>query len=195
MKRHNLEDNAPLFKAFKTKNDPIIAIYYKGLKSEFIKNLRTRYNCIPPDYLDDIYQDSFIELGEQIISGKLTEEKLTVPIGAYLYGIGKIIAHNYVKNEEVVLDDVDIMHVTDNDSLFTKDDRELIREYVERIAEPCLSVLRMFYFEEYTMFSIAKLMKYKSEDVAKTRKNKCMTRLKEIIKNELYGRFDANGNN
>lgn len=195
MKRYNLEDNAPLFKAFKTKNDPIIAIYYKGLKSEFIKNLRTRYNCIPPDYLDDIYQDSFIELGEQIISGKLTEEKLTVPIGAYLYGIGKIIAHNYVKNEEVVLDDVDTMHVTDNDSLFTKDDRELIREYVERIAEPCLSVLRMFYFEEYTMFSIAKLMKYKSEDVAKTRKNKCMTRLKEIIKNELYGRFDANGNN
>lgn len=195
MKRYNLEDNAPLFEAFKTKNDPIIAIYYKGLKSEFIKNLRTRYNCIPPDYLDDIYQDSFIELGEQIISGKLTEEKLTVPIGAYLYGIGKIIAHNYVKNEEVVLDDVDTMHVTDNHSLFTKDDRELIREYVERIAEPCLSVLRMFYFEEYTMFSIAKLMKYKSEDVAKTRKNKCMTRLKEMIKNELYGRFDANGNN
>ncbi len=192
MKRYNLEDNALLFEAYRTKNDSIIAAYYKGLKCDFIKNLHTRYNCIPQDYLKDIYQDSFVELGEQILSGKLTEDKLTVPIGAYLYGIGKIIAHNYVKNEEVFVDDVDTTIVSNNESLFTKDDRELIKEYVEKIAEPCLSVLRMFYFEEYTMFSIAKLMKYKSEDVAKTRKNKCMTRLKEMIKKELYGRFDAN---
>jgi RNA polymerase sigma-70 factor (ECF subfamily) len=89
----------------------------------------------------------------------------------------------------------DIPDIIEEDSTLSQEDKELIREYVDRVAEPCSSVLRMFYFDEYTMFSIAKLMGYKSEDVAKSRKNKCMTKLKELIKKGLYGKFDIDTNN
>ena len=203
MKRYQIEDNAKLFEALRTNNDRVIGEYYVGLKYEFIKNISSRYNCIEKEYLDDIYQESFIELGEKIVSGKLTEDMLNVPIGAYLYGIGKIVAHKYVKPQDLIsINEAsdeenanDVPDILDDDSTLTKEDKELIREYVEKIAEPCSTVLRLFYFDEYTMFSIAKLMGYKSEDVAKSRKNKCMTKLKELIKKGLYGKFDIDTNN
>ena len=197
MTRYNLEDNAKLFEAFKTNNNRLIEAYYLGLKTEFIKNLNLRYNCIPADLLKDIYQDAFVELGEKIISGKLKESDLTVPVGAYLFGMGKMIAHKYVKLEEISSDDDtlnDICVASNSDAYFSDNDRELIQEYVAKVAEPCSTVLRLFYFEDYTMFGIAKRMNYKSEDVAKTRKNKCMTKLKEIIKKGWYGQFDADRN-
>ena len=203
MKRNQIEDNAKLFEAIRTNKDRVIGEYYVGLKYEFIKNISSRYSCIDKEYLEDIYQESFAELGEKIISGKLTEDMLNVPVGAYLYGIGKIVAHKYVKIRDLIsigetADEEtpnDIPDIIEEDSTLSQEDKELIREYVDRVAEPCSSVLRMFYFDEYTMFSIAKLMGYKSEDVAKSRKNKCMTKLKELIKKGLYGKFDIDTNN
>lgn len=203
MKRYTIEDNARLFQAYRTKNDHIIEEYYHGLKCEFIKNISSRYSCIPAEDINDIYNESFIELGEQIISGKLTENILTVPVGGYLYGIGKNIAHSYVKPQEFIyieeMNDEnmvsDIVDIYTHDSSLTKEDCELIEEYVSKLAEPCSSLLKMFYYDDYTMFGIAKLKKYKSEDVAKSTKNKCMTRLKELIKKGLYGKFDYNRKN
>lgn len=199
MTRYSIEENAKLFEALRQNNDRIIKKYYIGLKSEFLKNISSRFSCLPKEMLDDIYQDSFIELGEKIISGSLKEEAIKVPIGAYLYGIGKNVAHKYIEmygymnlDQEVSTEIEEFPTLSENNSTLTEEDCELIREYVDKLAKPCSSILQKFYFEEYTMFGIARLNGYKSEDVAKTRKNKCMTKLKELIKKGLYGKFDIN---
>ena len=201
IRRYSIDDNAVILDAFRSNNNRIIGKYYEGLKSEFRKNIGFRFSYLPVEFLDDVYQDSFIELGEKISSGELNNDTLTVPIGAYLNGIGHKIAHEYINQYgfapvDGCNDDVDIPdNSADDDSPFTPEDRELIKEYVDKMGEPCTSVLRKFYFEDFTMFSIAWMMKYKSEDVAKTRKNKCMSQLKDAIKKGLYGKFDFDGEN
>ena len=197
MKRFGIDDNETLLDAFHANDDRIIGQYYAALKPEFQKNIAFKFSYLPTDYLDDVYQDSFIELGEQMSSGELNSDTLTVPVGAYLYGIGKKIALEYINKygfaSATSLDgddsDVEIANPKEESTL-TKEDCALIHEYVEKMGEPCASVLKKFYFEEFTMFGIAWLMKYKSEDVAKTRKNKCMDKLIDAVNKGLYGKFD-----
>lgn len=201
IKRYNIDENAVILDAFRSNNDRIIGKYYAGLKTEFQKNIAFRFSYLPSEYLDDVYQDSFIELGEKISSGELNDSTLTVPVGAYLNGIGHKIAHEYINKYgfapvEGRDEDADIPDTsTDDESPFTPEDKDLITEYVDKMGEPCTSVLRKFYFEDYTMFSIAWMLKYKTEDVAKSRKNKCMSQLKDAIKKGLYGKFDIDGEN
>lgn len=200
MKRYSIDDNAVIMDAIRSNDDRIIGKYYAGLKSEFQKNIAYRFSYLPSEYLDDVYQDSFIELGEKISSGELNDRTLTVPVGAYLNGIGHKIAHEYINKYGFASnegsDEADILDTsTDDESSFTPEDRDLIKKYVDKMGEPCTSVLRKFYFEDFTMFSIAWMLKYKTEDVAKTRKNKCMSQLKDAIKKGLYGKFDIDGDN
>ena len=193
----SIDNNEILLEAFKANDDRVIGRYYAALKPEFQKNIAFKFSYLPHDYLDDVYQESFIELGEQISSGELNSVTLEVPVGAYLYGIGKKVALEYIKKYGFANatslggedSDVEIAN-PEEESTLTKEDRALIHKYVEKMGEPCTSVLKKFYFEEFTMYGIAWLMKYKSEDVAKTRKNKCMDKLVDAVNKCLYGKFD-----
>lgn len=93
MSRYSIEENAVILKALSTNDERLIGKYYYGLKREFEKNIARGFNIIPTRYLEDIYHDAFSELWEQSIQGKLTDATLTVPVGAYLQGIGVNMAH------------------------------------------------------------------------------------------------------
>lgn len=196
MPTQSLDDNTAYLEAFRTNDQQTMSRCYSRFKPDFQRNLAFSYNYLPTHYLDDVYQDAFIQLGENIISGKISEETLRVPIGAYLYGIGQHIAKEYVRNygstekREDIEDHEPTYLPQDNDSPFTQDDRRLIRKYVNEMKEPCAEILSRFYFDDYTIFSIALLRGYKNEDTAKTQKHKCFTKLRNAIKHHLHGYFD-----
>ncbi len=190
-----LDDNITYLEAFRTNDQRTMSRCYSRFKPTFVKNLAFSFNFLPAYFLDDVYQEAFIQLGEKIVSGKLTEQTLNVPIGAYLYGIGINIAKEYVRNygsteQTVDIHDVEGLVSEENNSQFTPDDCKLIRKYVNEMKEPCAGVLSDFYFDSYTLFSIAFLRNYKNEETAKTKKYKCLTKLINAIKHHLHGYFD-----
>lgn len=206
----SLENNSAYLHAFRVKDERVMGQLYAKAKKKFQKKLAFSYNYLPSYYLDDVYQDAFIQLGENIVSGKITEETLTVPIGEYLYGIGQNIAKEYVRNYDIV-NEKEEQEVTvkagpnkkpllqpeylpylppDEDNRFSDSDRRMIRHYVNEMQEPCASILTQFYFDEYTTYGIAILQGYKNEDTAKTRKYKCFKKLQNAIKHHLHGYFD-----
>ena len=72
-------------------------------------------------------------------------------------------------------------------SLITKyeesDMKELVRGLLSRIGEPCKTVLQLFYFQDYSMDSIATEMGYKSEQIAAKRKFICLQQLRTMMSN------------
>ena len=191
-----MDDNRVYLEAFRRNDQRTMSRCYSRFKPDFEKNLVFSYNYLPTHYLDDVYQDAFIQLGENIMSGKITEDTLNVPIGAYLYGIGQNIAKEYVRkygaaDEQTDLEEADSLFVPEDDNnYFSLDDRKLIRKYVNEMKEPCADILTKFYFDDYTLFSISILRGYSSEDSAKTQKHKCFTKLRNAIKHHIHGYFD-----
>ena len=50
---------------------------------------------------------------------------------------------------------------------------------LNKLGEPCQQLLTLFYFNNYTMESIAETMGYKNDKVAKSQKVRCLKELKK----------------
>ena len=53
---------------------------------------------------------------------------------------------------------------------------------LDRIGEPCKSLLQEFYYHGSSMAIIVQKLGYKNEDAAKSQKYKCLVRLRAIFK-------------
>ena len=66
---------------------------------------------------------------------------------------------------------------------------QLVAKGLEKLGEPCKTLLELFYFNNMSMDEIASQLSYKNRATAKNLKYKCLGRLrnkfnKEMIKNE-----------
>ena len=73
-----------------------------------------------------------------------------------------------------VEDEIDLHEKRNNDFL-------LMESALEKIGEPCKSLLEAFYIEKKSMPEIAASFGYTNADNAKTQKYKCLVRLKKIF--------------
>ena len=61
-------------------------------------------------------------------------------------------------------------------------DRQVqISKMIKSMAEPCGSILKMFYYRGYSMDEIATRMQYKNVNVAKTQKLRCLNKLRNAL--------------
>lgn len=60
--------------------------------------------------------------------------------------------------------------------------QEQISKAIEKLPEDCQKVLKLFYFSEYDMESIARELNYKNADTAKSKKSVCMKNLMNELK-------------
>lgn len=160
------------------------ALYNKN-RPAFIGWLLRHYGCTEED-AQEAYQRSFSVLYFNVKDGKVTE--LTSSVETYLYGIGKnVIKRIFSSNnkEHVSLDQI-AEHQTDELNYYDKADqthqKEMVKMMLNKIGDPCKSVLLMHYFKKYSMESIAQHMGYKTESVAKKKKFLCLQKLKEMVK-------------
>lgn len=83
----------------------------------------------------------------------------------------------------------DALHLIENGELetFMEEEnkaytQEQISKAIEKLPEDCQQVLKLFYFNEYDMDSIARELNYKNADTAKTKKSLCMKNLMNELK-------------
>ena len=192
--------NARLLLAFRTHDQRGIGAFYYEQEKVFKPAIKRKFPELGDAYINDVFHESFVKLEHKININSINEENLDVPLGGYLYGIGVKIAQWYREKYKIlpVGSDTTLIYVGDYEALpdiiddveFTEHDLVLIRHYVNNMGEPCASLLAKFYFDNSSMETIAQALRYKNADSAKTQKNKCMTKLRTIIKRHLYGYFD-----
>lgn len=137
------------------------------------------------DDAQDIFQEAMVVLFE---NARTESFELTCRIKTYLYSVCRRLWLKKVQRERrlyatgsEVLDD--IVPVEDDLEAHEKKDEELrkMQGALDKLGEPCKSLLEAFYIQKKSMPEIADYFGYTNADNAKTQKYKCLVRLKKIF--------------
>ena len=156
---------------------------HRNYCSNFIKKMGVDH-----DDSMNIYQDSTIVLYEKVKSGTF---KLTCSIQTYLNSVCRNQVLATGKSNRTLH-----VHTGDFDENITDcfgdndEDDEINKERLERILKAfkemkadngnCYEILRMFFYESYTMEKIAEHFGYTNADNAKNQKARCQKKLKKL---------------
>ncbi len=137
----------------------------------------------------DIYQEAFIVLYENLQQSTF---ELTCKIKTYLYSVSRRLwlkRFNFKVKYQAELKDSEEYILVDEDNTIEKAVAEEMRfnimeDALNKLGEPCRTILIDFYINDFNMVQIAEKMGYTNADNAKTQKYKCLMRLKKLVGNE-----------
>ncbi|MBX2814647.1 MAG: sigma-70 family RNA polymerase sigma factor [Saprospiraceae bacterium] len=164
-------------------NQAMIKRLYDQFRSEFITWSQKSYG-LQDDKAIELYQQSFTAFYYNVRERKITQ--LESSIKTYLFAIGKNKIRDHFKKSQRNDESLDEHHHIGVDAqIMSKyesvDLSSKVKFLLNRIGEPCQTVLKLYYFEHYSMESIASRMNYKSENVAAKRKFTCLKQLRTML--------------
>ena len=144
---------------------------------------------ISQEDIDDIFQESLIVLMQKAKSGSIVVTREGA-IFSYLVQIGKLIARNVMRKkrssswDEAVTISIN-QHNEETEASLTIDEKQQAEdEFLDRafdlLPTDCKTLLKRFYWDHKTMDEIASILGMRNADSAKTKKNKCMNKFKDI---------------
>ncbi|GAB3997764.1 hypothetical protein GCM10028807_43620 [Spirosoma daeguense] len=170
-------------------DDALMQLYrqYFPMVLHFITN-----NSGSEDDAKDIYQEALIVLFEKVRSGSL---ELHCQLKTYLYSVCRRLwlkqlaqrSRYMVRDiESPASDDLAAEQISDDMSEHEERDRQftLMADSLDRLGEPCRTLLDDFYIQHLSMQEITEKFGYTNADNAKTQKYKCLMRLKRLFFSE-----------
>ena len=178
----NLDQEKQLLEGLALKDGSVIEAIYRDnypMIQAFILN-----NNGNSDEARDIFQEAMIVIYEKAVSGTF---ELNCLLKTYLYSVCRRLwlkrlqqlqrYVNLVENvEETVVVDEDLeIHDKHNANFI------IMENAMNKIGEPCKSLLDAYYLQKKNMQEIAADFGYTNADNAKTQKYKCLVRLKKLF--------------
>jgi RNA polymerase sigma-70 factor (ECF subfamily) len=178
---------ALIIEQIKNGNKKELAEIYKAYRSEFVAWACSHYQCSKEE-ARDIYQSSIISFYDNIMREKL--QQLNGSVKTYLFAIGKnkiMELRRADKKFDLSADvqNMDLEDVPDQESVQKESQLRIVQSCLERLGEPCRTMLELYYFHETGLESLAELLHYKNGDTVKNLKSRCLTRLRELVTREL----------
>lgn len=134
------------------------------------------------DDAKDIYQEALIVVYEKVRAGSL---ELQCQLKTYLYSVGRRLWLKQLaqRGRYMISDTEQSVRVDDDMTDHEERDRqfELMTESLDRLGEPCRTLLEDFYIRHLSMQAITDKFGYTNSDNAKTQKYKCLMRLKRLF--------------
>jgi RNA polymerase sigma-70 factor (ECF subfamily) len=170
----------------KSGNDEAYRKFYLATLSPFKAWCQREYR-LNDEASNDLYQESHMYLYENIMAGKL--DGLTSQLSTYLYSIAKnqlLIKYKkegVIQKHETKLCEHLVFLKGAEDAIAQKETLAIkVKKEIERMLDPCKTLLQLFYYESLSFKQIVERMKYKNESVAKNQKKRCLDRLRENTK-------------
>ncbi|MEL7146436.1 MAG: sigma-70 family RNA polymerase sigma factor [Bacteroidota bacterium] len=172
--------------SLKKGNDASFRQFYLEERIPFIQWCQ-KNTPLSEDEIGDLYQEAQMHLYENIVGGRLS--KLTSSLKTYLYSIAKNQLKTRFKKMVVIKKHEEQVH---EHLTYLKEPEEVAPDQKKRInqladgiaamAQPCKSLLLLFYYENLRFKEIASRLGYKNESVAKNQKKRCLEKLKSLMK-------------
>ena len=158
---------------------------YNLYRSEFL-GFGRRYK-LDHDDLVDIYQEAFLALRKRALEGKLNQVRSSMK--TYLFSIGKYMIFDKLKADKKTVQFESVLHIAGeqmeeievNDAPPLSREQELLRKHFQQLENSCRQLLTLFYYRGLSLNEIANLKGYKSADVVKASKSRCLRTLRELI--------------
>ena len=175
------QDKALLEGLARNEKEAVEGIYrenYHMIQSLILNNNGT------PDDAADIFQEAMIILFEK---SKSPEFELTCLLKTYLYSVCKRLWLKKLQQQQRFgrqTDDLEqVVPVEEDLEQHEKrqTDFNIMETALNKIGEPCKSLLEAYYVQKKQMQQIAEEFRYTNADNAKTQKYKCLVRLKKLF--------------
>lgn len=182
MKKSLYESDDAIIEGIRIDDERALAYLYKlhyPMVSHFILN-----NSGSDDEAKDIYQEGVIVFYEKIRDNKL---ELTCQIKTYLYSVCRRLWLKRLAEKgkyTTSMNDVEDFMTLDEDILQQEENERqfgMMSDALEKIGDPCRSLLEDYYLRMQTMQDITEKYGYTNSDTAKNQKYKCLQRLKKIF--------------
>ena len=178
-------DRIKLLQDIRKGDEQLLEKLYAQYRSEFIIWAGRRYNCAD-DASAEVYQRAFIILYYNIKDGKITELKSSLK--TYLFAIAKNVFRERFRDKHNKTTDIEqsvaVKEVDYNieESYQKEHQKKVVEVLLQRIGDPCKTVLHLFFFKNYSVEAIAIAMGYKDERVVSKRKSICLKQLRKLMK-------------
>ena len=164
---------------------------YRNMKPGFSSIIRESFPVgihIQSD-IEDIFQESVIVLMQKVKSGEVTVNREGA-LFSYLVQVGKLLVCNRIRKRsgltpEEMITISNNLHKEDEDTDISVDEKQKAQdEFLDRvfdsIPDECKTLLKHFYWGHKSMDDIASILGMRNADSAKTKKNRCMNKFKDI---------------
>ena len=169
----------------KSGDEDQLATIYKEHRSEFLFWVTKNYHC-DLEEAKDAYQFSILALYENIASNKLVNLRSSVK--TYIFAIGKNKILEKKKGDSRYTGDYDEFEIPMEEVSEEVEQKErdlkLVEQCLEKLGDPCRSMLELYYHNRMSMEEITNTLNYKNANTAKNLKYKCMNRLKRLFEEE-----------
>lgn len=184
--------------------EDIVRDWYNRLRPEFLRRLTAKYSGLSLYDAENIYQDTFIAIQENLMRGRIKED---TSWSSYIMTIGMNLASKEwrkvgkIDSADKGFDDDEPGSNTARkveDYLKTLPDGEeelplyqnpeaqaLLGDELTHTPEPCGSLIILFYYDNLSMDEIAERIGYKNATTAKSKKSQCMKDLIRRVKDSL----------
>lgn len=165
-------------------DDAYINTIYLEYRGPFVQWIRAEFSCSEEDAIE-FFQTAVVILYDNVVTGKLQE--LNSNVKTYLFGIGRNKAHEWLRRRHRMgaeADDLLINYLHEDEP--DVDEQEYahalrtVDQGMNRLGEPCKTLLQLFYYNKQSIREICDHLQYKNEESAKNQKYKCLKRLKSL---------------
>ena len=145
------------------------------------------FNSLTNEDIEDIFQESCIVLMQKVKSGGIAISR-DGALFSYLVQIGKLTACNLVRKRKDITTE-NVVTISDNlhkeyEDISVDEKQKSQDEFLDRVFDSlpsdCKTLLKHFYWGRKPMDQIASVLGMRNADSAKTKKNKCMNKFKDI---------------
>lgn len=175
-----------ILEQIKVGDERFLESLYNQHRGKFIVWFQKNRN-IEKDEAAEVYQRAFTIFYFNVKNGKV--KTLSSEIGTYLFGIGKNLVRELSRNQKRTVSLEELADHADGESESqTKHEashqKMLIDQTLQKVGEPCRSVLLLYYFNNYSYDAIATSLGYKDGMVVKKKKCLCLQKIREQLANE-----------
>ena len=175
-----MEKKINIIAQIKSGDEEPLFFLYKNYRNEFINWATKEYHC-SIETAKDVFQEAILDFHQNILLGKLTQ--LTSTAKTYLFQIGRHKILNQIKKDRRITyhSNLELIKGNEFQDYMAKENKvytqEQISEAIAKLSEDCQKVLKLHYYNEFDMDSIAREMNYKNSNTAKSKKSNCMKKL------------------
>lgn len=180
--------------------EDIVRQWYNKVRPLFMNTLRKRFSQLDYNTIENLYQDAFLAVYENLQAGKVRED---TSWSSYIIQIGLNLATKELRHSGLT----DSIYESNNDNeegrneisrtvekllseCFDEDETmyqnvdalSLLGEELNYTPEPCNTIIRLYYYAKMSMEDIATAVNFKNATTAKSKKSQCMKSLTERVK-------------
>ena len=138
--------------------------------------------------IEDLFQDSLLVLMQRVKSGDVVSSREGA-LFSYLVQIGKLTGCNLLRKKRTLVSDDAVtfslnLHNIEESDISVDEKQQMQNDFLDKVLDllptECRTLLKHFYWNHKPMDEIASILGMRNADSAKSKKSKCMNKVKEI---------------